>query len=136
MKMSWNNITEPFIESDKYVHVPDANLQNPFSGPVNVNGETHWYQNGLLHREDGPAIEFPSGIKMWYRNGKGHRDDGPAIEYADGTKEWYRNGKLHREDGPAKEFANGDKYWYKNGVKISFLRRMWEKFTTVANALN
>ena len=33
------------------------------------------------------------GNKHWFLNGKLHREDGPAVEYADGTKEWYLNGK-------------------------------------------
>ena len=41
-----------------------------------------------------------------------HREDGPAVEYANGDKCWYLNDKLHREDGPAVEYANGDKVWY------------------------
>jgi antitoxin component YwqK of YwqJK toxin-antitoxin module len=69
----------------------------------------------LLHREDGPAIEYADGSKEWYRNGKRHREDGPAIEWSDGTKEWHRNGKLHREDGQAVECADGSKFWYRNG---------------------
>jgi hypothetical protein len=45
-----------------------------------------------------------------------HREDGPAIEYSDGTKAWYRNSLLHREDGPAIEWADGGKRWYLEGV--------------------
>ena len=44
-----------------------------------------------------------------------HRDDGPAIEYKNGSKEWWRDGKRHRADGPAVEFVNGENsYWYNN----------------------
>ena len=52
---------------------------------------TKWKLNGKLHREDGPAIEHPSGTKCWYINGKLHREDGPAIEHANGYKIWYIN---------------------------------------------
>lgn len=45
-----------------------------------------------LHREDGPAIEYPDGGKEWWVNGKLHREDGPAIEWSDGHKEWWVNG--------------------------------------------
>ena len=48
-----------------------------------------------------------------------HREDGPAIEYADGYKEWYINGKLHREDGPAVEDPDGYKAWYINGERLT-----------------
>lgn len=30
-----------------------------------------------------------------------HREDGPAVEWKDGSEEWYINDVLHREDGPA-----------------------------------
>ena len=68
----------------------------------------------ILHREDGPAIEWADGAKRWYINDKLHREDGPAIEWADGTKRWYINDKRHREDGPAVECADGTKHWYIN----------------------
>ena len=29
-----------------------------------------WYLDGQRHRENGPAVEYPSGIKLWYLNGK------------------------------------------------------------------
>jgi hypothetical protein len=57
--------------------------------------------------------------KHWYINGNLHREDGPAIEYANGDKEWYIDGKFHREDGPAIEYVNGDKYWYINGEELT-----------------
>jgi hypothetical protein len=37
---------------------------------IDQYGTKYWrLPNGNLHREDGPAIEFPSGIKIWYING-------------------------------------------------------------------
>ena len=33
-----------------------------------TNGDKHWYLNGKLHREDGPAIERSNGDKYWYLN--------------------------------------------------------------------
>jgi hypothetical protein len=85
---------------------------------VNNEGTTHWYnEDGQLHREGGPAIEWADGAKEWCLNGQLHREDGPAREGADGYKEWYLNGQLHREDGPAIEGADGYKEWYFNGVR-------------------
>ena len=52
----------------------------------------YWFLNGNFHREDGPAIIFPSGTKKWLLNGELHREDGPAIEWANGYKEWYLRG--------------------------------------------
>ena len=81
------------------------------------DGHKVWYQNDKLHREDGPAIEWVNGHKAWYVNGKRHRTDGPAFEDKDGTKHWYQNGLLHRVDGPAVEWSSGSKSWYLNGKR-------------------
>ena len=59
--------------------------------------------------------------KFYYKDKKMtilHRLDGPAVEWSDGTKEWYVNGKCHRLDGPAIERADGKKSWYINDVFI------------------
>ena len=58
-----------------------------------LGGHKHWYQNGKLHRTDGPAVELADGEKYWYQNGERHRTDGPAIERTNGYKYWYQNGK-------------------------------------------
>lgn len=42
-----------------------------------------------LHREKGPALEYPNGDKEWWLNGQKHRTDGPAVERANGKVEWY-----------------------------------------------
>src|SRR3972149_9837764 len=42
------------------------------------------------------CVTSQDGIKSWYLNGKLHREDGPAIEWPDGSKVWYLNGKCHR----------------------------------------
>jgi hypothetical protein len=73
----------------------------------------------ILHREEGPAVEWNDGRKDWYINGMRHRVDGPAAIYSDGTKEWYLNGMPHREDGPAATYYNGKVDWYLNGVSYS-----------------
>jgi hypothetical protein len=52
-----------------------------------------YYKDDLLHREDGPAVEYPNGDKFWYINNKLHREDGPATEFYSGTKYWYLDGK-------------------------------------------
>jgi hypothetical protein len=74
----------------------------------------------VLHREDGPAVEYSDGDKDWYINGKRHREDGPAIEYTNGYKAWYINNKLHREDGPAVVHTNGYKdLYYIHGRRVN-----------------
>ena len=63
--------------------------------------------------------EFIYGIEYRNEQGKLHREDGPAIEWKSGTKEWRINGKLHRIDGPAIEYSDGSKIWYINGIYYS-----------------
>ena len=67
------------------------------------NGTKYWYLNGELHREDGPAIEWPNQSKAWYLNGKLHREAGPAVEISNGTKYWYLNDKKYTEEEYYKE---------------------------------
>jgi len=33
-------------------------------------GNRIWLTNGIIHRLDGPAVEYPSGNKEWWVNGK------------------------------------------------------------------
>jgi len=71
-----------------------------FAFPVQIersNGHKEWRLNGLLHREDGPAIESATGTKSWFINGQRHRLDGPAIEDSMGLKSWWLNGKEYSE---------------------------------------
>lgn len=71
------------------------------------------------------------GIVEWRLNGQLHREDGPAYEWPDGYKAWYRFGKLHREDGPAIVNGNTDHGYYLEGYLISkeeFLRMNTSKY--------
>jgi hypothetical protein len=122
-----NNMKQPvYIKIDKSgdkVYYSDENMTvlHREDGPAIEwnDGFKEWWLNGKLHRETGPAIESANGSKSWYLNGKRHREDGPAIEWHDGYKEWYLNGKLHREDGPAVEYADGYKEWWLNGKSVT-----------------
>ena len=60
---------------------------------INEFGTKEWYVNGLLHREDGPAVINADGSQEWWIDGLCHREDGPAIVYANGRQEWWLNGK-------------------------------------------
>ena len=95
------------------------------------NGDKKWYEEGELHREDGPAIEYISGEKHWFKDYKPHRLDGPAIEHDSGYKVWFKEGRLHREDGPAIEHANGDKVYYLDDVRYSY-----NEWYAIVNNLN
>jgi len=55
-------------------------------------GDKRYYKDKamtMLHRTDGPAIEYTNGHKVWYVDNKLHRTDGPAIIWTSGYKEWY-----------------------------------------------
>jgi len=69
-------------------------------------GNIRWYKTGtnLLHREDGPALEWNDGTKWWYQNDRRHRTDGPAIEYINGFKYYYLNGKYYPDIKTDKEW--------------------------------
>ena len=40
------------------------------NGLIRFNGSKFWYKNDLLHKEDGPAIEYVNANNYWYLNGK------------------------------------------------------------------
>ena len=65
---------------------------------VDSNGTQNYFQNGQLHRLDGPAIVRADGTQLWCQNNKLHRFDGPAIIRADGTQLWFVKGKDITED--------------------------------------
>jgi hypothetical protein len=65
--------------------------------------------------------EFENRIEWYTETGILHREDGPAVEWINGTKEWYQMGQCHREDGPAIEDTEENlKEWWIRGVRISF----------------
>lgn len=39
---------------------------------------------------------FNEEYRCWYQNGKIHREDGPAVEYSNGDKEWWIRGEWKR----------------------------------------
>lgn len=118
---------------------------------INILGEIRTYADGVIHREDGPAIIDIFGNFWWLTNGELHREDGPAIIYSDGDglnahlKKgdkfwtcWYLNGQRHRKDGPAVECGWHDKSglyhsetreWYIDDEELTkeeFLSRLHE----------
>ena len=102
---------------------------------IEQDGTKCWFLNDKLHREDGPAVEYPNGRKCWYLNDKRHREDGPAVEWPNGEKDWYLNDKLHREDGPAIEWPDGTKEWYLNGKSVSW-KEVFKNAKTKEQELN
>jgi hypothetical protein len=66
---------------------------------IDAYGNEEWFnEEGVLHRTDGPAIEYRDGLKYWYINGKMHREDGPAMITSNGYKIWCLNGVNHTEE--------------------------------------
>ena len=57
------------------------------------NGDTLWYEHGKLHRENGPAIEYPTaGMYFYYEHGvitQKHIRYGEVVETS-----FYKNGHL------------------------------------------
>lgn len=81
------------------------------------DGHVFWTLNGVLHRDDGPAVILANVREEWYQHGLRHRDDGPAVIEHDECQLWYRNGHVHRDDGPAIIYKDGSKVWYQNGLQ-------------------
>ena len=48
-------------------------INSRVGGPANIvirDGYESWYQDGKLHREDGPAIILPNGTEKWIINNR------------------------------------------------------------------
>lgn len=56
-----------------------------------------------------------------------HRLDGPAIEYKNGSKEWYKDGVSHREDGPAYEDFYGVWGYFLDGKEYLVISEYWKE---------
>ena len=93
-----------------------------------ANGDRHWFQNGVLHRDKGPAVIKGNGTQLFYKHGKYYipkeTETKPLLDQmrgsykialGDGTTEWRKDGILHRNDDlPTIEYSNGKKEWYKD----------------------
>jgi len=45
------------------------------------------------YKEGSGIVRAADGRKEWWKDGVLHREDGPAVVWADGTQEWWVNGK-------------------------------------------
>jgi hypothetical protein len=73
----------------------------PCEGDYNIGGKITRFKAGLLHGGKGmdgqsqPAIEYPNGHTEWWEEGRLHRSDGPAVITANGTwEEFWHQGEL------------------------------------------
>lgn len=82
---------------------------------VQPGGTVVWTDEwGSVHRDDGPAVEYPDGTSTWYKHGALHRLEGPAHADSEGEV-WYKDGKMHRDGGPAQvKYGHGES-WLTNG---------------------
>jgi hypothetical protein len=103
-----------YEETNRTVYRNEKQQYHRVDGPAIVNntgayaGDKYWYQNGLLHREDGPAEErFSEKREDWWILGKRHRIGGPA-HTSPYEKSWWRNGIIHRLNAPAQFIYNDD----------------------------
>jgi len=98
-------------------------------------GNKRWKnKEGLLHRLDGPAIEWSGGGKRWYQNGLIHRLDGPAYTNNAGYKEWSFRGLIHREDGPAIIYVSGRKEWRVGDIQYRTKEEYFDALSDEAKA--
>lgn len=79
---------------------------------ITKDGRKLHYKDGLLHREDGPAVVSPNGDVFFYQNGQLHREGKPCSVMADGARAWCLYGIPYREDDGPVVIANGKRLWY------------------------
>jgi len=66
---------------------------NNFIGNNGIFYYRIYFQNGLCHRKNGPAI-IEKNKQSWYLNGLKHREDGPAIYFKyENVGFWYYHGE-------------------------------------------
>ena len=69
-------------------------------------------KEGVMHRLDGPALEFDNGSREWWVDGKRHRVDGPAMDYTTGYKAWYLNGRHYSPEEWLNSLTKDEKITY------------------------
>jgi hypothetical protein len=62
--------------------------------------------------------ELPAAVE-WRLGSLLHREDGPAIEWGDGDRSWYYYGKIHRLDGPSIETVTHFRHWHLYGERLA-----------------
>lgn len=98
----------------------EAELGESVTRTVRPDGTEEWWNAaGQRHREDGPAIIYPSGVEHWYQDDRHHREDSPAFIHPDSYEAWFQHGKFHREDVPAITRPDGTREWWERGECVS-----------------
>ena len=56
-----------------------------------------WARLTSVEANGGPllngCVEYLDGVKRWYKDDQLHREDGPAVEWPDGDTDWWLNGR-------------------------------------------
>lgn len=100
------------------VYLAKLNSVNDKPAILYPNGDSYWYKEGKIHRDNDMPAVVTYNAEMWLQDNKHHRDnDLPAIIFKEGSQKWYHHGKRHRDTGPAIIKINGDKEFWKNGIK-------------------
>jgi hypothetical protein len=84
--------------------LPNGKLHRKFKPAlIYSNGRKEWWNNGFIHRIEGPAVKHLTKTSFnyeWWVSGKLHRTNAPAV-ISNKLEEWWVNGELHRHNGPA-----------------------------------
>ena len=80
-----------------------------------VYSSVYKLKDGLVHCDNGPAVESATGDVEYFTNGKRNRADGPAFVTSYGHIEYWVDGKCHNPNGPAVIGSDGTiEYWIDN----------------------
>lgn len=71
-----------------------VDIGKPYEREIYYSDETY----SIIHREDGPAVEWCDGSKEWWVNNVHHRINGPCAEWSDEEKWFAINGVFYEEE--------------------------------------
>lgn len=91
----------------------DGKLHSYDDKPISNLVQDIWYDSGIIHRDNGPAIITYHEIKAYYKYGKLHRSCSlPAVEFPDGSEIYAVDGVYHRDgDKPSVIIVKNDSYY-------------------------
>lgn len=87
----WTSDEITGIQRDKYGAIKDGKY-------LDEDAYQRWYERGILHRKNGPAVIGLNGYGEWWFEGKKHREDGPALDWKWCEKEWFIHGVQYTEE--------------------------------------
>lgn len=91
-----------YSNADHQLHRKDGSIIEHKEGCYKGEyGIIRWYKNNLLHKEGEPATIDILNNKHWFIDGKLHREDGPAIErgnISSRSNRWFIQGIEYTEE--------------------------------------